>query len=86
MITCLRDGVLVGHLKGEDIKEEKMRLLMIGRELEGDYFRSDWDGNCQEDVALDIRHSTSANGSVKTSVFSCIRGKFLALGDLRTFW
>ena len=55
-ITCLRDGVMVGHLEGEDIRVANMRPLMVGRELQGSYYRADYDGTCSEKVVLDVRH------------------------------
>lgn len=81
-ITCLRDGVMVGHLEGEDITPAKMRPLMVGRELSGSYYREDWDGSCGREVVLDARHITSANGYVKNFSIQLHRGEILGFGGL----
>lgn len=81
-ITCLRDGVLVGHLEKDDIKAEKMRPLMVGRELQGAYFRTDWDGSCEEEVALDIKHITSEDGYIRNFSIQLHKGEILGFGGL----
>jgi len=81
-ITCLRDGVMVGHLTGQDITAAKMRPLMVGRELEGSYYRDDWDGTCGKEVVLDVKHITSANGYIKNLSFQVHKGEILGFGGL----
>lgn len=81
-ITCLRDGVLVGHLEGEDITTANMRPLMVGRELEGSYYREDWDGSSSDEVVLDIRHITSENGYVQNFSIQLHKGEILGFGGL----
>jgi ribose transport system ATP-binding protein len=81
-ITCLRDGVVVGHLKGSDIKPENMRPLMVGRELEGHYYRQDWDGSCGQGITLDVRHITSENGYIQNFNLQLHKGEILGIGGL----
>lgn len=81
-ITCLRDGVLVGHLEGADITTANMRPLMVGRELEGSYYREDWDGSSAGEVVLDIRHITSENGYVQNFSIQLHKGEILGFGGL----
>lgn len=81
-ITCLRDGEMVGNLEGADICVEKMRPLMVGRELQGNYYRVDWDGSCQDEVVLDARHITSANGYIKNFSMQLHKGEILGFGGL----
>ncbi|MBU9726197.1 sugar ABC transporter ATP-binding protein [Diplocloster modestus] len=81
-ITCLRDGVLVGHLEGTDITTANMRPLMVGRELEGSYYREDWDGSSSDEVVLDIRHITSENGYVQNLSIQLHKGEILGFGGL----
>ena len=73
-ITCLRDGRVVGHLEGGDIKTANMRPLMVGRELQGSYYRPDWDGSFDDEVVLDVRHITSE--------IQLHRGEILGFGGL----
>lgn len=81
-ITCLRDGVMVGHLTGGDITPSKMRPLMVGRELTGNYYRDDWDGSSSDEVVLDVRHITSADGYVKNFSIQLHKGEILGFGGL----
>lgn len=81
-ITCLRDGVMVGHLEGDRITTKNMRPLMVGRELTGSYYREDWDGTSSEDVVLDIKHITSADGYVKNFSAKLHKGEILGFGGL----
>ena len=81
-ITCLRDGVMVGHLEGEAIKVNNMRPLMVGRELQGSYYRADFDGTSSDEVVLDVRHITSENGYVRNFSIQLHRGEILGFGGL----
>jgi ribose transport system ATP-binding protein len=81
-ITCLRDGIVVGHLEGPDIKAENMRPLMVGRELEGHYYRQDWDGSYEQNITLDARHITSENGYIQNFDLQLHKGEILGIGGL----
>ncbi len=54
-VTVLRDGKIIETLEDENITQENMRTLMIGRELEGHYFRSDQECSHGDDVVLHAR-------------------------------
>ncbi len=81
-ITCLRDGLMVGHLTGGAIKADNMRPLMVGRELEGSYYRDDWDGTYGDEVVLDVKHITSENGYVRNFSIQLHKGEILGFGGL----
>lgn len=81
-ITVLRDGVKIGRLDGDDITVANMRPMMVGRELTGNYYRGDWDGSCQEEVALDVDRITSYNGYVRNFSVKLHKGEILGLGGL----
>lgn len=81
-ITCLRDGVVVGHLDGDNMKVDQMRPLMVGRELEGSYYRSDWDGTCSNEVVLEGRDLTTRDGYVMNFHVKLHRGEILGFGGL----
>ena len=81
-ITCLRDGVVVGHLRGEDIQVAKMRPLMVGRELQGHYYREDWDGSFEPEVTLDVKHITSESGYIENFSIQLHKGEILGIGGL----
>ena len=41
-LTVLRDGNLIRTFKKEEFNADEIRTSMIGRELQGDYYRSDF--------------------------------------------
>ncbi len=41
-ITILRDGVYIDTVKSEDVTEDDLKKLMVGREVTGDYYRADY--------------------------------------------
>lgn len=81
-ISCLRDGVMVGGLSGSEITSAHMRPMMVGRELEGSYYREDWDGSSSPELMLDVKHITSANGYIKNLSFQVHKGEILGFGGL----
>lgn len=81
-ITVLRDGVKIDTLNGDQMTVANMRKLMVGRDLQDDYFRSDWDGRLTDDVLLDVRHVTSADGYLENISLQLHKGEILGLGGL----
>lgn len=53
-LTVLRDGNIVANLSKEkgEFDPDVIRKAMIGRELKGDYYRSDYDGSYSDQVVL----------------------------------
>ena len=54
-LTVLRDGVLIDTLEKERMEPNLIKSLMVGRELVGDYYRSDFDPSYGEEVVLDMK-------------------------------
>jgi len=81
-ITVLRDGVKIDTLNGDQMTVANMRKLMVGRDLQDDYFRSDWDGRLTDEVLLDVRHVTSADGYLENISLQLHKGEILGLGGL----
>ena len=48
-LTILRDGVLTAELSKDEFEEEKIKQLMIGREMSAHYYREDEKENYQEE-------------------------------------
>lgn len=80
-ITVLRDGNFIDTLTKEEMSVEKLRRLMVGRELTGSYYRADYDGSCSGKVVLDIQHITTG---VNVENFSAQlhQGEILGIGGL----
>ena len=50
-LTVLRDGVIIGTLQKADYDPSTIRKMMIGREIQGNYYRDDFDGY-EDEVVL----------------------------------
>lgn len=59
-LTVLRDGEIVGELTREEMNQpdapDRIRYLMIGRQMTGDYYRSDYDASCEKEIKLEFNH------------------------------
>lgn len=80
-ITVLRDGNLIDTLNNNEMSIEKMRRLMVGRELKGNYYRSDYDGTYGEEVVLDIKQITT-DTNVENFCLQLHKGEILGIGGL----
>ncbi len=49
-VTVLRDGKIIGSLDKEEFDPDVMKKMMVGREVKGDYYRSDYDPYGEEVV------------------------------------
>lgn len=54
-LTILRDGVMTANLSKEEFSADKIRRLMIGRELSGHYYRDDTDYSFSDEVVLEAK-------------------------------
>lgn len=79
-LTILRDGVLTANLKKEEFDADRIRQLMIGRELSGHYYREDIDENISEEVVLEMENVTAAG--LRNATVKLHRGEVLGVGGL----
>ena len=79
-LTILRDGVLTANLKKEEFDADRIRQLMIGRELSGHYYREDIDENICEEVVLEMENVTAAG--LRNATVKLHRGEVLGVGGL----
>lgn len=49
-LTILRDGQIIGNLTKEEYDGDNIKKMMVGREIKGDYYRSDQNGYSDEVV------------------------------------
>jgi ribose transport system ATP-binding protein len=82
-VTVMRDGKYVGTLKKEkeDITEDNIRRMMIGRELSGHYYRGDSRDTSQNNVVLDVQNISYRN-LLKNVSFQLRQGEILGFGGL----
>lgn len=79
-LTILRDGILTANLKKEEFEPERIRQLMIGRELSGHYFREDQGTEQDPHVVLEAKH-VSVEMLTDVSV-ELHKGEILGVGGL----
>ena len=82
-LTVLRDGNIVANLdkaKGE-FDADAIKKYMIGRELKGDYYRSDYDGSYSDEVVLKMIDGIYTN-QLKHINLDLHKGEILGIGGL----
>ena len=82
-LTVLRDGNIVANLdkaKGE-FDPDLIKKYMIGRELKGDYYRSDCDGSYSDEVVLKMVDGIEGN-QLKHVNLELHKGEILGIGGL----
>lgn len=79
-VTILRDGQYVTTLSKEEMSVPVMRLNMVGRDIEDNYYRADYDGSHGEEVVLQAKHIT--NGILTNFSFDLHKGEILGIGGL----
>lgn len=82
-LTVLRDGNIIVTFDKSEFDEDKIKSSMIGRQLEGDYYRSDYDGSCEDEVVLEMK-DVNLTGKLIDLICNCIKEKFLESEDFRT--
>jgi len=80
-ISILRDGELLETVDSKSITVDELKSKMVGRNLEGDYYRSDMETSHEEDVILSVE-KLSTCGGLKNVSFNVHKGEILALCGL----
>lgn len=80
-ITVLRDGVYIDTVKSNDVTEEDLKKLMVGREVTGDYYRADYDEKISDEVVLSVKDVT-VPGLINDISFDLHKGEILGFGGL----
>jgi ribose transport system ATP-binding protein len=79
--TVLRDGYIIQTLEKNELQENTMRQLMIGRELTGHYYRPDFNCTHQDEVALKVENITLGE-VLKNVSLTLHKGEILGIGGL----
>ncbi len=80
-ITVLRDGIYIGSVKNENIEEEDLKKMMVGREILGDYYRVDYGEKVSDEVVLSVKN-VSVKNKIKNINFDLHKGEILGFGGL----
>ncbi|MCR4606237.1 MAG: sugar ABC transporter ATP-binding protein [Oscillospiraceae bacterium] len=55
VVTVLRDGRLAADLSGDDVNVDNVRQKMVGRKVEGNYYRDNMEASALPEVAIEVR-------------------------------
>lgn len=80
-LIVLRDGNLIDVLDKEHFEENKIKSLMVGRELTGSYYREDFNADCSEEILLSATDLSYQNKVVKINI-ELHKGEILGIGGL----
>lgn len=80
-LTVLRDGNIIRTFERAEYDPDEIRKAMIGREMHGDYYRSDFEPACGEEVALKAE-DVCLGESLKHVSLELHRGEILGIGGL----
>ena len=80
MLTVLRDGVIIDTMEKKDFDAEDIKLKMVGREIEGDYYRADMVCSYDEEVMLSMEHVCT--NVVSDINFELHKGEILGISGL----
>lgn len=79
-LTVLRDGKLTATMEKAEFNEDKIKQMMVGREIKGNYYRNDFDSTSEEEVMLHL-YNVSA-GLLKNINLEVHGGEIVGLGGL----
>lgn len=79
-LTVLRDGVLIGTLDKSEYEPNLIRQMMVGRELQGNYYRNDTDPY-DDEVVLEAKCITTMNDLLCFDL-QLHKGEILGIGGL----
>lgn len=80
-LTVLRDGKIIVTFDKNEFDESLIKTSMIGRELKGDYYRSDFNSTFGEDVVLEIEN-VQLGEHLKDFNLQLHKGEILGIGGL----
>ena len=80
VLTVLRDGNLVETISKDEFNEDRIKKSMVGREIKGDYYRSDYDGKCDGKVI--VRAENLESDTLCDVSFDLKEGQILGIAGL----
>ncbi len=60
-VTVLRDGAVVGEVESAKATPDMVKLMMVGRDISGEYYREDMKPDYSESIVLSVRNLTVPN-------------------------
>lgn len=81
VLTVLRDGKIIRTFQKDEFEPNAIRTSMIGREMKGDYYRSDFDPSCGKKVVLESK-DVSLAGKLSHISLQFHEGEIVGIGGL----
>ena len=79
-LTVLRDGRIITHFTRDSYDDDAIKTSMIGREMQGDYYRADAEPTWEDKVLLKAEHLTG--GGLRDISLELRAGEILGIGGL----
>lgn len=80
-ISVLRDGELITTVRAADVSADDLKRMMVGRELDNRYYRTDYGTPVSDEVVLSVE-DVSVPGQIDHVSFQLHRGEILGFGGL----
>lgn len=80
-ITVMRDGEVVDTVVTSETTDSALKKMMVGREMDGDYYRADEEEIYEDQVVLSFNNVSTASG-LKDVSFEVHKGEILAFCGL----
>src|SRR5574344_124051 len=81
-LTVLRDGVLISTLTKQEFEADRIKHLMVGREMNGHYYRVDQKCTYSNNAVVSVRNLTTGRGLLQNISFDLHKGEILGVGGL----
>lgn len=81
-LTVLRDGVLITTLGKGEMDVDVIKRCMVGREMTGEYYRSDFSQPVSDEVVLKVEDITTGEGMLMNFSMELHKGEILGIGGL----
>ncbi|MBP3885976.1 MAG: sugar ABC transporter ATP-binding protein [Olsenella sp.] len=80
-ISILRDGEFIKTVSADEVDEEQLKTLMVGRQMSEHYYREDYEGSLASDVAISMKN-VSVPGELEDVSLELHKGEILGIGGL----
>ena len=80
-ISVLRDGELVDTVQSRQVTADDLKRMMVGRELDNRYYRTDYGDSVPDEVVMDVKDVT-VPGQISDISFKLHKSEILGIGGL----
>lgn len=80
-ISVLRDGRYIDTVRSSEVSEDDLKRLMVGREIAGKYYRTDYGSSISNDPVLSVK-KIFVPGQIRDISFDLHKGEILGFGGL----